>query len=246
MKKYNKIKIDFHGNRDFYSLIKGIANDLDKIENDNDIEKLQIIINYIERNFGGINYEINIDFNSLPEDIKYDAEEIKIILDCNDNISCKITSIFLFKEIFNLQCDRYGKDYSHLKIDKNKNNNMIKLINDNINSITNNRFLLVEIKPSLSPLIYRSIKLQNPSRKIILYQGSPFIDDNNKEYISNKINEFIDNIKDDKIIILENFDKIHQLLFDLYNMNYLIKDGKRYARILLDDFNELYINVPEK
>ena len=246
MKKDNKIKIDFHGNRDFYSLIKGIANDLDKIENNNDIEKLQIIINYIERNFGGINYEINIDFNSLPEDIKYDAEEIKIILDCNDNISCKITSIFLFKEIFNLQCDRYGKDYSHLKIDKNKNNNMIKLINDNINSITNNRFLLVEIKPSLSPLIYRSMKLQNPSRKIILYQGSPFIDDNNKEYISKKINEFIDNIKDDKIIILENFDKIHQLLFDLYNMNYLIKDGKRYARILLDDFNELYINVPEK
>ena len=47
MKKENKIKKDFHGNRDFYHLIKGTANDLGKSGDTSDNEKAIIIIKYL-------------------------------------------------------------------------------------------------------------------------------------------------------------------------------------------------------
>lgn len=61
MEKENLIKKDVHGNRDFYNLIRGIANDLAKLMDSNNKEKIEIIIKHIERNFGGIEYQINID-----------------------------------------------------------------------------------------------------------------------------------------------------------------------------------------
>ena len=66
MKKENKIRKDFHGIRDFYHLIRGIAIEL-KSGDLTDNEKVAIIIKYIERNFGGIEYEIDIDFNLVLE-----------------------------------------------------------------------------------------------------------------------------------------------------------------------------------
>ena len=52
MKKENKIVKDFHGIRDLCNLIRGIAIEL-KSGNFTDNEKVLIIIEYIERNFGG-------------------------------------------------------------------------------------------------------------------------------------------------------------------------------------------------
>ena len=72
MKKEKKIRKDFHGNRDFYNIIRGIAIQL-KSGNIIDKDKVPIIIKYIERNFGGINYEVDIDFQltpRTPDDVK--------------------------------------------------------------------------------------------------------------------------------------------------------------------------------
>ena len=72
--KENKIQKDFHGYRDFFNLIKGIANDLANLgdSGDNvDKEKIEKIIKYIERNFGGIKYDINIDYNLKFGDMEY-------------------------------------------------------------------------------------------------------------------------------------------------------------------------------
>ena len=55
-------------------------------------------------------------------------------------------------------------------------------INENIRDI-NGRYLLLELKPSLSILICRNIIVQNPNKAIILYEGIPFEEDNNKDYI---------------------------------------------------------------
>ena len=68
-KKENKIRKDFHGNRDFYNLIKGIARELGRLGDSNDSNKVPIIVKYIERNFGGIEYEIDIDLNLILDDI---------------------------------------------------------------------------------------------------------------------------------------------------------------------------------
>ena len=45
-KTERKIKIDFHGNRDFYYLIKGIANDLNE---NNEGENIASILEKIEK-----------------------------------------------------------------------------------------------------------------------------------------------------------------------------------------------------
>ncbi len=82
MKKENKIAIDFHGNRDFYSLIRGIAIELKFRDfTETNKEKIIIINKYIERNFVGIEYEFDIDLDLAFEDIKNDVDLIKNILE---------------------------------------------------------------------------------------------------------------------------------------------------------------------
>ena len=65
LKRDEKIRKDFHGNRDFYNLIKVIEIELGGLGDTNNEEKVPIIIKYIERNMGGIEYEIDIDNNLL-------------------------------------------------------------------------------------------------------------------------------------------------------------------------------------
>ena len=84
LKKDNKIRKDFHGNRDFYNLVKGIAIELGRLGDTNDEEKVPIIIKYIERNIGGIEYDIDIDFNLILDDIREKINNIKNILEDYD------------------------------------------------------------------------------------------------------------------------------------------------------------------
>ena len=67
MKKENKIIKGFHGIWNFYNLIRGIEIEL-KSENSTGNEKVSIIIEYIEKNFRGIEYEIAIDLKIELED----------------------------------------------------------------------------------------------------------------------------------------------------------------------------------
>ena len=250
LKKEDKIRKDFHGNRDFYNLIKGIANSFYKKGDSSNIDKVSTIIHYIERNFGGIDYEIDINLKLMLEGIEDQIKNLKNILKDYDfydeNKKFKLTSVFLFKKLYNLECEKKNIN-SDLMIRKDKLNdyNLNKCINDNIKD-DNSRFLLLRIKPSLTRLIYQKIVLQHPFKKIQLYDGSPFENDNNKEYRFRKINEIQDDAKNDKLIIIENLDQIHPFLFDLYNMNYIIKDEKKFARICLEVFNEQLTLVNDK
>jgi len=248
-KKEKKIKEDFHGNRDLYNFIKEIAIETGRLSTFEDNEVKEIIERYIERNFGGIDYEIDIDFKLELNDIKTQISEVKQILegyiankkrgkkpkdkkDKND----KVSSVFLFKKVYNIVC---GTENQYKIKDENcKKYDLNRCIVDNINDNNNPRYLLLEIKPSLSSLIHQNIKSQNPDKKVEFYDGSPFIDDNNNEYRFRKVNEIQDDAKTEKLIILQNLNQIQPFLFDLYNMNYIIKDEQKFARICLDNFSE--------
>ena len=81
LKKERKINLDFHGIRDFYNLIKGVAIEGSKLNNICDERQIvPIVDNYIERNFGGINYEIDIDFDLEFDDIKNEMNRLEEIL----------------------------------------------------------------------------------------------------------------------------------------------------------------------
>jgi hypothetical protein len=126
------------------------------------------------------------------------------------------------------------------------NYNLNKCINDNIND-NNSRYLLLEIKPNLSALIVKNIKIENPEKKDIEFiNGSQFSDDNNKDYKYSKVNEIQEYAdQPDKLIILQNLNQIQAYLYDFYNMNYKIIDEQKYARICLDNNSEQLTRVSE-
>ena len=142
------------------------------------------------------------------DDYKKDEEE-------KDN-SFKITSVFLFKKIYNEACQKEKQKYNENftgKIYQIGNDDLVsydlnKCINDNIND-NNSRHLLLEIKSNIAPLINQIIRAQNPERKdkIDTIIGSPFSDDNNSDYKAQKVNE-IQNCasQENKLIILQNLD----------------------------------------
>ena len=109
----------------------------------------------------------------------------------------KVTSVFLFKKIYNEACSLEkqkdkenitGKIYQIGNDDLDKYD-LNKCINDNIND-NNSRYLLLEIKANIAPLINQIIRAQNPERKDIdTIIGSPFSDDNNSDYKAKKVNE---------------------------------------------------------
>ena len=251
MKKEKKIRNDFHGNRDFYNLIKGVANELGQLENYKDSYAVQIINKYIERNFGGITYEIDINFNLKLDNIKNELISIKNIFeDYNlyekDKI-IKLNSSLLFKMLYNQQCenDNSVKLYRNLCIDKSEiyyydfNNFIYDNINDN-----NGRFLLLEIDQSLTNHICQNIKNINAYKKIIYFERSPFIDDNkNQEFLFNIMNKILNYTKEDVLIIINNLPDIHQKLNDLYDKNFEIINDRKYCRINLDSINEQKIKV---
>ena len=273
LKKDKIIKSEFHGNRDFYNIIKGVAIEVSRLSSISDEKQIVRIINdFIERNFGGISYDIDIDFNLEYEDIKLQMKTLKeeILnekLDLNKNknkgrrgvdddegekkqnedTNIKVTSVFLFKKIYNEACtlerpkeneNINGKIYQipNDYLDKYELN---RCINDNIND-NNSRYLLLEIRSNIAPLINQIIRAQSSYRKDIdTILGSPFPGDNNSDYKAKKVNE-IQNFasQEDKLIILQNLDPIQPYLYDLYNMNYKVIDDQKFVRICLENFSE--------
>ena len=89
LKDEKKIKENFHGNRDIYNFIKETAIEIGRLSNKDNKEVIDIIEKYIERNFGGIDYEIDIDLKLQFNDIKVDIEKIKKILEDFTNVNTR-------------------------------------------------------------------------------------------------------------------------------------------------------------
>ena len=232
-----RIKIDFHGNRDFFYLIKGVArelNETNEIENGESVAK--VIEKYIERNFGGMEIEIDIDENDIPETDNY----LKNIVELKAK---KLTSVTFFKCIYNTFVDKQvdkNENYKNYKIKKIENYEAIKCINDNVKD-EYSRYLLLGIKPSVAILINQYIeKKMSMIKNVFLYEGSPFINDEGMEYQYRMINEIQEHAKNENgdILFLQNLNSIYPFLYDLFNMNYIIKDGKAYARICHGNYSD--------
>ena len=260
-KKEKTINIDFHGNGDLFNLIKGIAIEIGNLSISDHIEIKDIIEKYIERNFGGIDYEIDINFKLSFSEINQRIKSVYSILELSSNVKrrmerdnrekVKISSVFIFKKIYNKICDEEKEIQYKISNDNCRKYDLNKCINDNINDNCNSRYLLLGIKPSLSPLIYQIINIQNSNKsKIELYEGSPLFYDNNNEYKFKKINEIREDAKpeekkNEKLIILQNLDQIHAYLYDMYYMNYKIKDEQKCTNIFLDNFRKILTPINE-
>ena len=107
------IEADFHGIENFFNLIKGIAKDMKGLNYDEE-EVTQIVKKHIEENFGGFDYEIDIDLNLKFDDIRNELDLIKDILEKGEKVDDKIRigSEVVFKNVYNIVCKRNGlNDY---------------------------------------------------------------------------------------------------------------------------------------
>ena len=247
LKKINvNFQKNFHGLRDLFSLIKELAIEMNKLgTQDDEGEIVSLVEKYIERNFGGIYYEINIDFNNNFVDLE---SEMKKIRDISNRINYKkefqkICSIFLFKNLFNyiINKDLYednSSDYLTIKnYEININNlnqyNIPKCINDYINNNSNTRILLIEINPEFSLLLYKYLKINNPDKNIVFYEESPFNGDNNFEYMLNIIYKIKEDLKNNKLIIIHNINIIQPYLYALCDKH-------------INDFNKILMPINSK
>ena len=234
--KENKIKIDFHGNRDFFYLIKGVARELNET---NEIENGKSVVNviekYIERNFGGMEIEIDIDED---DDIKEKNKFLKKIIELKTK---KITSVEFFKCIYNTFIENDKNEiYNDYKIEKIENYDVIKCINDNVKD-EYSRYSLLGIKPSVAVLINQYIeKKMSMIKNVFLFEGSPFINDEGTEYQYRVLNDIQEHAKNENgdILFLQNLNSVYPFLYDLFNMNYIIKNGKTYARICHGNYSD--------
>ena len=243
--KEKKIKVDFHGNRDFFYLIKGIAREINETNETEDIKyKVELIEKYIERNFGGMDIDIEIDISEVEKNInEKDRKYLINIINLKKN---KVTSVEYFKSIYNTFIDEKSRKNEKLinykiNVDNIRKYNIIKCIYDNVSDI-NSRYLLLGIESSLAILINQNIdkKMQNLNKKVYLITGSSFINDQKMEYQYRVLNDIQEHAKDEKghILLLQNLNSIYPFLYDLFNMNYLIKDGKSYARICHGNYSD--------
>ena len=240
--KDKTIKEDFLGNRDFYYLIKGIANEMN--ENNNNNLKL-LIKKYIERNFGGLEIIIDYekDYNELIQFEHLQSQEFEDFLDIISKKK-KWHSAQIFKIIYNIYC-KYNKEYDKIIEDSDIDDyNYIQNIFDNLRD-SKSRYLLLEIKPSLASLIHKKLS-KKLNKTIYFIEGSPFANDNSSEYQFDIIGQIQKHAEKDHCIILHNLNQIYAFLYDLFNKNFIKKDGKNYARICHGNYSEQLTHINEE
>jgi len=262
---------EFHGNRDFYNYIKGVCNikTLSKnFENiDPDVNKQ--IEKVIERNFGGvdINLDIDLDMDKCYDDEKKNIKKLKDILNkcLNEKNRLRLPSVFLFKYIYNEELkelyqtginnevelnDSDNLDFEKYQINEENLNkyDLIQCINGNIND-NDARFLLLEIEEGLKYLLCQNIISQNKDKVIKYMEGSPFINDiqdKNGEYKLKKISEIQNYCNKEMVLILSNLNQIYPFLYDFFNRNFSIKDDKKYCRICQGNVTEQSTYIHDK
>ena len=242
-----KIKIDFHGNRDFFFLIKGVAKELSE---NNEIDDKEIVTNiiekYIDRNFGGTYYVIDIEETDLNIINLNNKEYIQYILDnyIKEKKNKTINSVIFYKLIHNyfcLHCEE-SEGYMIKKFDKY---DIVKCIEGNIKDL-DSRYLLLENISSLSSLVSEIIKRKTELNKgVFTLEGSPFPDDIGLQYQYRLLNIIQEHMKKNNLLIVQNLNLIFPFLYDVFNMNYIKKEGKNFARIChgnLSDQQLVYVN----
>ena len=204
-------KKDFHGLKDFYHLIKTAMKLILKMKEEvldiYDNVKQERGLTSIERNFGGLEF-------------------------CNDK-NQTITSLEIIKNIFK-------KVY--VNSDITKKYFVLQRICENIKDKYSRYLLLTIREPILKYLILSIFNTgeinKNFNKDLSFYIGSYIDEDINSERYYNKIlNNIQFQMKQNKILILSDLNKIYPCLIELFKQNYVEIGSKMFSRILIGSGN---------
>jgi len=130
----------------------------------------------------------------------------------------------------------YNKYYPNIT----KKYDSIKCIRENIEE-DNSRYLLL-ISNSLESCYLLSSNLEHDNYNFII--GSHFIEDfNDEEYQLKVIKKIQIYMEAGKTIILKDLESVYPALYDLFNQNFTIMNGKNYARISIGTSFNIYSQV---
>ena len=228
-KKSNIIKKyeDFHGNRDFYHLIKypsiKIKEALKKNQSIDEKFLANLSIKGLERNFGGL----NIDENKYTNGISLIIEKLSEYNNEVKNIIKESNSLYNIKEKIIDNLIEPSNDYlSRYLLLISRSNIGIYFVSSFLNSINGKN---------------------NDFNNYTILIGSLFIDDIEKEEYTTKILSKIKmNIEKDTILVLKDFESIYSSLYDLFNQNFVKVKEKKYARIALGSKTNSFSEVNNK
>jgi len=138
-------------------------------------------------------------------------------------------SVEIVKDIYKKYYPNITKDYDSIKcIRENKEEK-------------NSRYLLLISNSSESCYLLSSI-LESDNYNFII--GSPFIEDfNDEEYQLKIIKKIQIYMEEGKTIILKDLESVYPALYDLFNQNFTIMNGKNFARISIGTSFNVYSQV---
>ena len=210
---------EFHGLRDFYHLIKNAMHYLIKEKSDEN-KNINKIIN--EDDIEEDNEE-NIDIMTKSYEIG-----IKSLFRNFDGLKEPINSFDKIKNIF----DEFYKDNA-----KNYNNsfNVFDCLKDNIKD-NSSRYLLIIMESSMSLQLLGYI-MKELNKKYIFYSGSQLKEDINQEKYNEKLlNKIQLSLENGDALVLKNMENIYPSLYNLFNQNFTMLGGKKFARIAFANY----------
>jgi len=233
-KKY-KEKYYFLG-RKYFDYKKSLKKEKEKEEQNNKEGKKENKYDEFILNYHGGRDLYNIIKTFSSEMIKNKMPDDTSIIDKNFKIA-------LARNLSGLEIDgeiSLNKFIKDINFDDLKTMDLVK---DNIKSNKDTRFLLLATEKSMFGLLIDFIKkeideinnnLDNKKINYVTYIGSPFKgDEMNQSYQTEMIVDIENSAATGKIIILSNLEQIYSVFYDLFNQNYITKDGKKYCRISL-------------
>ena len=210
---------NFHGNRDFYHLIKYFAVKIkEEINKNNNINKellIQLALRSLARNFGGLELhdgKTGLDL-IIGKFLEHIGEENNI-----NNQNIKNVRYWILDNL---------TDYSDEYL---------------------SRYLLLITKSNIGiHLLTQFLKNNYEYDNYNIFIGSVFKDDIEKEeYTAKILNKIKLKMEKEHILILKNLDSIYTSLYDLFNQNPEKIRNKRYARIALGSRTNFKSEVNDK
>ena len=232
---------EFHGLRDFYHLIKNAMQYLIN-EKKEKKEKNKIKINRNEPNCCSCGEtsleEWDDDDDDNDDNLKINEKSYEIGLKSLkrnfEGLREPFNSFEKVKKIF----DEFYKDQKtqNLNIIKDKISfNILDCLKDNIKD-NNSRYLLIIIESSMS-LHLLSYIMQKLKKNYIFYSGSQLTEDVNEEKYNEKLlNKIQLSLENGDILVLKNMENIYPSLYNLFNQNFTMLGGKKFARIAFANY----------
>ena len=221
-KSKNDENKNFHGSRDFYSLIKNVISDIIKNkklleDNNNNNETLyRICLKNIERNFGGLENSINEFKSYFIELLNGDRKDENIKE--YELLNCLRDSLYDNES-------RYLLMISDSSISKDILNCMLDEINNKIYEDRKNEDNYINTSQGEKNIILRK-------KEIKTYIGSKFkADERNIYYCDEILYKIKCEMETENIIILKDLEIVYPSLYELFNRSFTNLQGVKFARL---------------